>query len=232
MPKTVSHDAEKTHQKLTAPSKPRRRRLSKESAKAFNVASFLNNCPYPNGKTRVLKIIDLLRVQAKLLDNPAVRKAGSIYAVAESSKVKIKFYAMHTELKSLLERYSFHPGVMPPSTVDSPWSPIWVPSYRNAQARKDVEDETLLTSADNLAAGMFTEMNGVSWVMAALGAGSLDRVTQCDHCQIWFGRKFIHQNFCSEKCRIAAFRATQEYKEKRNEYVRENYRLQRSGKVK
>jgi hypothetical protein len=232
MPKTISRASEKSPSRVAASSKRRHRRMSKEASAAFNVSSFLNDCPYPKGKARVLEIIDLLREMEGLLDDPVVRKVGSIWDVAEDAAVKKTFYAMYEEVQSRLKKYSFHPRVLPPASKKGPWSPGWSALAYSAQT-KDAAAEPCLPPPDNpLAVSMFTETNGILSVMNVIAVGSLGRVAQCSHCQTWYGRKFIHQNFCSEKCRIADFRSTPEYREKRNQYARENYKLQRSGKVK
>jgi len=43
-----------------------------------------------------------------------------------------------------------------------------------------------------------------------------------------FFRRFKHQRFCSEKCRIAAFRSSDEARRRRNEYARELYHAKKA----
>jgi len=64
------------------------------------------------------------------------------------------------------------------------------------------------------------------WKIAVCQPGRANR------CGKWFFKKFRHQQFCSEKCRISAFRDSDEARAKRNEYARNLYHLHKSGSVK
>ena len=60
--------------------------------------------------------------------------------------------------------------------------------------------------------------------------GMLDRLLRC-RCHLFFFRRFRHQLCCSEACRLAHFRASEDVRLKRNERSRDLYRLHKSGKV-
>jgi hypothetical protein len=77
-----------------------------------------------------------------------------------------------------------------------------------------------------------SEITGIQWVLRAVDSGGLDRVALCGYCERWFAKKFTHQIHCGEKCRIAQFRSTPAHKEKRNEYAKKLYLLQKTKNVK
>jgi hypothetical protein len=60
----------------------------------------------------------------------------------------------------------------------------------------------------------------------------LSRMRQCQQCAKWFYARFSHQGSCSAKCRQSHYKTSKAFREKRREYMRQYYRLQRSGKVK
>jgi hypothetical protein len=59
----------------------------------------------------------------------------------------------------------------------------------------------------------------------------LPRVRKC-HCGRWFLARKSDQEFCSTRCRQKAFSATGKFKQRRRAYMRNYYRLKKSGKVK
>jgi len=61
--------------------------------------------------------------------------------------------------------------------------------------------------------------------------GLLNRISQCA-CSKWFFGRFQHQRSCSATCRQKLYQKTETYKSSRREYMRNYYRLQKSGNVK
>ncbi len=59
----------------------------------------------------------------------------------------------------------------------------------------------------------------------------LNRVRRCI-CGKHFYANFLHQRFCSANCRHKSYEQTAGFKKRRREYMRNYYRLKRSGKVK
>lgn len=57
------------------------------------------------------------------------------------------------------------------------------------------------------------------------------RIAQCA-CGTYYFRRFSHQRFCSETCRLKEFRSSAEWKAHRRRKAREYYWLHKSGKVK
>jgi hypothetical protein len=63
--------------------------------------------------------------------------------------------------------------------------------------------------------------------------GFLHRVRKCDHepCGRWFYARFDHQLSCTDKCRIAKYRSTPQFREQKNQKQRENYHLHKDKNV-
>lgn len=61
--------------------------------------------------------------------------------------------------------------------------------------------------------------------------GLLERIVPCD-CGRWFFARFVHQRFCSTRCRKRHHARSETFKSARREYMRRYYRLKVSGKVK
>jgi hypothetical protein len=72
----------------------------------------------------------------------------------------------------------------------------------------------------------------VRWLVQLIEQGAILKIRRCKQCTSWFFAHFSHQEFCKTSCRITHFAASEKFKEKRRKYMRDYYRLQRSGKVK
>ena len=72
----------------------------------------------------------------------------------------------------------------------------------------------------------------VKWVLKLIEQGAILRIRRCQQCTSCFFAHFSHQEFCKTSCRIKHFAGSEKFKEKRRTYMRDYYRLQRSGKVK
>jgi hypothetical protein len=74
------------------------------------------------------------------------------------------------------------------------------------------------------------ETGAIKIALSLIESGWIWKVGPCRCGKIFF-RRFMHQRFCSEKCRIAEFRNSDDARAKRNEYARKLYHLHKSGKV-
>ena len=72
----------------------------------------------------------------------------------------------------------------------------------------------------------------IRWFVQLIEQGAILKIRRCKQCTSWFFAHFSHQEFCKTPCRIAHFAASEKFKEKRRKYMRDYYRLRRSGKVK
>ena len=62
-------------------------------------------------------------------------------------------------------------------------------------------------------------------------AGNIAKLRRCKGCGKFLYKRFSNQEACSDRCREAAYKRSQEYKDKRNKRLRENYQLQKKGIV-
>jgi len=78
------------------------------------------------------------------------------------------------------------------------------------------------------------EPDEIGAVMCVINLGARDElgdVRQCK-CKRYFLARRTDQLYCSTKCRVRYHQSSDEFKAKRREYLREWYRLKKSGKVK
>lgn len=68
-------------------------------------------------------------------------------------------------------------------------------------------------------------------VFELMKQGLLDRI-RCCICGRWFFARFAHQRSCSAACRHKVYEQSDDFRDKRREYMRSYYRLKISGKVK
>jgi hypothetical protein len=79
---------------------------------------------------------------------------------------------------------------------------------------------------------MLTESGAVLMLLSVFREpGSRWRVAQC-HCGTYYFRRFSHQRFCSEVCRLKKFRSSEEWKAYRRTKAREYYWLHRTRNTK
>jgi len=74
-------------------------------------------------------------------------------------------------------------------------------------------------------------------VLQILDLVRFDRLNNLRRCKLgackkWYFARFAHQEFCCEKCRTKSQSSAASFKARRREYMREYYRLKKSGKVK
>jgi hypothetical protein len=71
------------------------------------------------------------------------------------------------------------------------------------------------------------EHDAIRIALRIIETGWFWQVGPCTCGKIFF-RRFKHQRFCDEKCRIAAFRSSDEARRRRNEYARELYHAKKA----
>jgi hypothetical protein len=79
--------------------------------------------------------------------------------------------------------------------------------------------------------GQMGEIGALFNVLELIKSGLIYKVRGC-RCKTFYFKKFAHQRFCSQKCKLAEFRTNDVVREKRNEYARKLYHLHKTGKVK
>lgn len=124
------------------------------------------------------------------------------------------------KMRSMRQKYAFYPFMIPlPGKSGDPQGNLfWCP----ARSGKKYEFGWALE---------YDDMNAVFDIAQLGSAGILERVRKC-RCGKYHFQRFAHQRFCSEKCRIAEFRTSDEARQKRNDYPRKLYQLHKTKNVK
>jgi len=76
------------------------------------------------------------------------------------------------------------------------------------------------------------EFGAVNTILRLANTKAFWRVSQCSVCGTYYFRRFSHQRFCGEVCRLKAFRSSEEWKEYRRNKAREYYWLHKNTNVK
>jgi hypothetical protein len=87
------------------------------------------------------------------------------------------------------------------------------------------------TEKDLMRGARMGETGAIRYVLELIQSGYLSKVHRC-RCEMFFFQRFAHQRFCSEKCRIAEFRTSDEARQKRNSYARKLYQLHKTKNLK
>jgi len=175
------------------------------------VISWLNAGRKSPAKSRITRIIQLLRQQKALAslgeaktDAERLRQLRLVKFVSGSSPL---------ELDDLLARYWVSPRVL--FFREGPRM-LYATTDTHGKPKEKIE-------RNEIAAAMC--------VMHLAVRDELDRVRKCD-CGKFFLARRLDQLYCSTKCRVRYHQSSEEFKAKRRKYLREWYRLKKSGKVK
>jgi hypothetical protein len=79
--------------------------------------------------------------------------------------------------------------------------------------------------------GQMGEIGALLNALELIKSGLISKIAGC-RCGKFYFKKFAHQRFCSQKCKLTEFRANEEVRAKRNEYARKLYHLHKTGNVK
>jgi hypothetical protein len=172
------------------------------------VGNWLNGRPIESetnsGKSRkrILDLLENLRAVIKMMNEVKVDFDW------KSNPPPKKFHALTNELQTRLAEYPSKP-VFAPEMVGNRWSIFQVAGGHRPPGESRAAYSIIQLARQNL----------------------LDRISQCA-CGKWYFARFIHQRSCSASCRRKLHEKTDAYREKRRSYMREYYRLKKSGKVK
>ena len=75
------------------------------------------------------------------------------------------------------------------------------------------------------------ESLAIDFITEIIDDGLIGRIKEC-RCGRWFSAVRDDQKSCSAKCRFQLFESTDEAKAKRRAYMRDYYKLKKTGKVK
>ena len=169
---------------------------------------WLNETEASAGKRRVLAILEAY-VEVQRVFRGERSTAGG----AETRKTQLG--PSLRRLKRLLRRYAYFPMLFP--GIDDLGS-TWLPASKQKKYSHGWDYE-------------YDDYAAVFALSALADLQLLRRLRNCD-CSRWFYARFEHQRFCCAKCRERAFRTRPDEKEKRREWARKYYWLQKHANVK
>jgi len=227
MPRANSHIPEKS-----------RTYSGEDSAGAL--VRWLNSSPDEQGKARIRRVIALyaeLRLHGQSTRTAKCKWTGGKWVVRETSETR-RGDALRAALDKALQYYRTVPSVTFETTSDArgyryvldiasvPVAGSAFDRHMKAAAKASVEWETIVQSA---LPG--SEAQAIEIALEVLRTGDASRIHQC-RCGRFVFQRFSHQRFCSERCRIAEFRTSDEARQKRNARQRKLYQLHKSKHVK
>jgi hypothetical protein len=193
------------------------------------------------GRQRIINIIGLFilfRNQKARMTSSYFERDGNWYE--HETPDSIKRDELEDALEKALSFYKMTPRIYIAGPDGKPrdwdvfvwWNPI--PGSALSRCMKKIGKRQLesLSKEDRDKPGaQMAESGALKNLLELVESRFVWKIGAC-RCGKFFFRKFQHQRFCSEKCRIAEFRNSDEARQKRNEYARKLYHLHKSGKVK
>ena len=177
-------------------SKPRRRRQPGQGV-APELVSWLN------AGQETDRVVALLEVALR------VQKVADSHGRSNTLSHKMDLSRHLEELNKCLLSFSFRPQLS--TGARKTFSLSWEPPLASRRSG------TLFASPTEHA-----ESHNAMRVIRLIEQGLLSSIRKC-RCDKWFVARMRKQAFCSMVCRQAAFRATELYKAKRREYMRDYY---------
>jgi hypothetical protein len=211
------------------------------------LVSWLNQTAEEEAKTRIMQVISLyLELWFLCNESEAAqeRRVGRKWIKNDTPEVR-KRAKLEAELNEALEYYQTRPWIIfadgyrtdTRARIVSPhFSSLPAKGSEFAQKMKERLKSHPLPKLSNKrelvppGAGM-GETGAIRYTLALLESGYIFKIRRC-RCEKFFFQRFSHQRFCSEKCRIAEFRTSDEARLKRNAYARKLYQLHQTKNVK
>lgn len=159
-------------------------------------------------KQRVERIIQLLQFQRGYESQLATRLRGHDQF---SDLYVTSLVNCNEDLNEMLMNYKIIPQVHPWGTAPTLYF--------------------LTTDSDGHSSKEDSETGAVMCALQLADRNKIGDVRKCS-CGTFFVAGRIDQNYCSVKCRVKAHQSSEEFKAKRREADRANYRLHKNGKVK
>ena len=172
--------------------------------------SWLNAGRTSHAKRRVTRVVQLLQQQQSLARLTTAKTDAE--RQRHLQRIQGPLSGNPLELDDLLARYWLSPRVF-----------FFEPGPRMLYATTNTQGKQIAkVDRDEIAAAMC--------VLRLAVREELDRVRKCD-CDNFFLARRLDQIHCSTNCRIRHHQSSEDFKAKRRKYLREWYRLKKSGKV-
>jgi hypothetical protein len=200
---------------------------------------WLNDYPDEKAKTRIKRVIALYREAYELCTetkSPQLEWKDGDWIFHKTAETR-KLDALNEALNKALQYYQTSPRVefMTLSndrgyTFVAPVSSDPVAGSAFARNMKKPVPEAMWAAAAG--AGMpHLESEVIQITLDLFKSGEICQIIQCP-CGKFVFQRFSHQRFCSEKCRIADYKSSEEFRLKRNAKQRQLYRLHKQHNIK
>jgi hypothetical protein len=192
------------------------------------------------GRIRIVGIINAffraIHLESVTEPNITHREDGSAWQLMTSERQLVE--AAKKKLDDLLSYYTVVPNISIPTAAQKGEASYWV-SWRSAPGSKLARHGRSVPQAGvgkwkkhyELPGGQMGEIGALFNTLELIKSGLISKIAVC-RCGKFYFKKFAHQRFCSQKCKLAEFRTNEVVREKRNEYARKLYHLHKTGKVK
>jgi len=185
------------------------------------LANWLNDPPMPAKNARWLNALPLAAknyLEELLTDAQAVFRTVATYKnfhelmiAHKDGKLESGFWKIHQRLNEKLARFIHAPHIDLHQFYDG-----------------DRVSWSLATDESPMA---FLAVQ-VRWVLQLIDQGAIQNIRRCQQCTKWYFARFSHQEFCSNSCRGKHFAKTDDFKQKRRDYMRGYYRRKKSENFK
>jgi hypothetical protein len=213
------------------------------------LVNWLNHTNDEDAKARIMQVVSVyLELSFLCRENSAARERRVVGRkwVQNDTPEAHKRATLETELNEALEYYQTRPWITfadryrtdtrawiisPPhfSSLPAKGSEF---AQKMKERRKSHPLPKLSSKREPAPPGTQMEETGaIRYTLALLESGYIFKIRRC-RCERFFFQRFSHQRFCSEKCRTAEFRTSDEARLKRNAYARKLYELHKTKNVK
>jgi hypothetical protein len=208
---------------------------------AESLVNWLNVTEDLGGRARIIEVIDAflraIHLESETEASVTHRKDGFAWQLMTPERQVVE--AAKKKLDRLLSYYTVVPNIAIPTSAQKGQASYWV-SWRSAPGSKLARHSRTVPGPGpgrkwkaryDIPGGQMGEIGAMFNSLELIKSGLISKIAVC-RCGKFYFKKFAHQRFCSQKCKLAEFRGNGEVRAKRNEYARKLYHLHKSGKVK
>jgi hypothetical protein len=208
---------------------------------AESLVNWLNVTEDLVGRARIIEVIGAFfkAIYLESVTEPSIthRKDGSAWQLMTPKRQLVE--AATRKLDKLLAYYTVVPDIMIPTSARKGDVEYRV-SWRSAPGSKVAHHGRSVPRPGpgrkwkkhyEIPGGQMGEIGALFNALELIKSGLISKIAVC-RCGKYYFKKFAHQRFCSQKCKLAEFRTNEEVRVKRNEYARKLYHLHKTGKVK
>jgi hypothetical protein len=218
---------------------PEKRRIYQGEEVAEALINWLNHTKDDEAEERIERVIRIyleLWFHTMGMKKPKYTRAGEDTWYEHQTAETKKRDELQETLNKALSYYRMVPRVYVARRYDKRTDVIldvlWGAAPGSVMHRNQKEVDLEKMAEEHLLHGaQMGESGAIRNALELIKSNYIFRVRRC-RCEKFFFQRFVHQRFCSEKCRLAEFRTSDEARHKRNEYARKLYRLHQSKSVK